>query len=66
MNCLGKVGVKWASGDLPINYAPPLFPRKSFYVLYWKDANYITFVYKDTESSWLENTYKEREVDFED
>lgn len=65
MNCLGKFGVKWASGDSPINYAPPSFPEKSFYVLYWKDGNYITFVYKDA-SSWLENSYKECEVEFED
>lgn len=65
MDCLGKFGVKWASGDSPINYIPPYFPKRPFYVLYWKDTNFITFVYKDTESSWLEDNYKECEVEFE-
>ena len=59
-----KTTVRWKSSNRPTSFKPMDFPTRPVYILYWKEGNRITYLYKD-EEFWL-NNYTECEVEFED
>ena len=69
MEYLDKIGVMWKSGVKPSEFKPAEFPQYPIYILYWEkhgsDKKCLTYVYKD-EAEWLDDNYKEHEVEFED